>query len=150
MLKLIFRILFVGLGLFTTVSFGKDAFLPVWHKITGVSVEGRIIGFLAGGTRSTTVLQESTGVRKGKRKSRRPVFRYPVAPGSADSLEAHSSVGTFQIFGTFETGDKVPVVFAKSEPANARIFNIQMMFISLLVVLLGLYMLRIGILGRLD
>jgi hypothetical protein len=37
MLKIIFRLLFLGLGLFVTVAFGKDAFLPVWH-IPGKSV----------------------------------------------------------------------------------------------------------------
>jgi hypothetical protein len=54
------------------------------------------------------------------------------------------------MFGTFSTGDKVSVVFAKDQPADARIFNFQMMAISLLLTLLGLYMLRIALLGKLD
>lgn len=48
MLKVIFRILFLGLGLFTTYTFGLDTLNPIWHRLAGVSVEGRISGFLAG------------------------------------------------------------------------------------------------------
>ena len=138
-----------GLGIFITYTFGKDTVLPVWHKMTGVSVEGKVAGFLAGRGASKTVVNEPTGVRKGKRRSRRIVFRYPSAPGSTDTLQNHSSMGTFMLFGTFETGDTVPVVFAEDNPAEGRIFNGQLIFLAFLGSLLGLYMIRIGLLGRL-
>ncbi len=35
MLKVIFRILFLGLGLFTTYTFGLDTFEPIWHRVAG-------------------------------------------------------------------------------------------------------------------
>lgn len=149
MTKLFFRIMLFGLGIFLTFIFGKDMALPVWHKMTGVQVEGKVAGFLAGRGATKTVVSEPTGVRKGKRRARRIVFRYPSAPGGMDTLENHSSVGTFILFGTFETGETVPVVFAKDNPTEGRIFNGQMIFLAFLCTLLGLYMVRIGVLGRL-
>jgi hypothetical protein len=148
MLKIIFRILFLGLGLFTTYSFGRDTFEPLWHRLTGTCVEGRIVGFLAG-KYSPSVQPEPTGVRKGKRRARRPVFAYPVAPGAVDSLQARSSTGGFLIFGSYTLNEHVSVVFNKNNPANAYLFGWELMLTAFFVTLLGLFMIRIGLTGKL-
>lgn len=147
MLKFIFRLAFLGLGLFVTYEFGKDALLPIWYRATGTCVEGRISGFLAG-RNSPSVQREPDGVRKGKRRARRPVVMYPIAAGAADSLECRSSTGTFFTFSNYELDERVPVVFSKNDPAHAHIFGWQLIGMSLLVTLLGLFMLRMAVLGR--
>ena len=147
MLKIIFRILFLGLGLFTTYTFGRDTFEPIWHRLTGTVVEGRISGFLVG-RNSSSVQREPTGVRKGKTRARRPVFVYPTAPAARDSLEGRSSTGGFVVFGNYELNERVTVVFGQNNPANAHIFGFQLILTALLVTLLGLFMIRIGVLGK--
>ncbi len=148
MLKVIFRILFFGLGLFTIYIFGRATVEPLWQRVTGTHVEGRISGFLAG-RNAPSVQREPDGVRKGKRRARRPVFAYLPAPGAPDSLEGRSSTSAFMPFGNYRLHERVTVVFDKSDPANAHIFGAQLIAMAFLVTLLGLYMLRIGVLGRL-
>lgn len=148
MLRWFFRIALLLLGLAIVYWFGGDAAQAVSHRVTGTTVEGQIVGFLAG--RGTSIQPESTGVRKGKRRARRPVFRYPVAAGSTDSLTAKSSTGAMFTFSQYELGEPVTVVFSPSNPQNARIFGFQTIFVSLLVALLGLYMIFIGVTGRLG
>ena len=149
MLKFIFRILFFGLGLYTTYTFGREAFEPILQRITGTTVEGRISGFLAG-RNSPSVQPEPTGVRKGKTRARRPVFMYPTALNSTDSLEGRSSIGGMVMFGNYALHERVTVVFVTGKPENAHILGVQLILMSLFVTLLGLYMLRIGLLGKLD
>lgn len=149
MLKFIFRILLFGLGIFLTYTFGRDTLEPLWHRMTGTAVEGRISGFLAG-RNSPSVQREPDGVRKGKRRARRPVFVYPTAPDSRDSLEARSSTSAFFTFSNYGLHERVTVVFAKNSPENAHIFGWQLIGGAFLCTLLGLYMVRIGVLGRLD
>lgn len=131
-----FLVFLVGLGAFG--YFGREAALPVWHRVAGVKVEGRVIGFLAGRSRPS-VQPESTGVRKGKRRARRPVFRYPAAPGALDSLDGRASNGGFMLFGQFELNEKVTVVMAKGDPESGRIFSLNLIFTALLVALFGLF-----------
>lgn len=149
MIKAIFRLLMLGLGLFTTYTFGRDTVAPLWYRVAGVAAEGRISGFLAG-RNSPSIQREPTGVRKGKLRARRPVFTYPTAPGALDSLEARSSTGGFLVFGHFELNDRVTVVYSKKDPSDAHLFAFQLILTAFLVTLLGLYMIRIGITGRLD
>ena len=149
MLKFIFRILFFGLGLFTTYTFGREMLEPLWLRVTGVKVEGRISGFLAG-RYGSSVQREPDGVRNGKRRARRPVFKYSnPASTAADSLEARSSARTLFSFSNYALNERVPVVFSKNDPTNAHILGWQLIMSSMIVTLLGLYMLRIGLLGRL-
>lgn len=147
MLKFIFRILLFGLGLFTTYTFGRDTFEPIWYRVAGINVEGRISGFLAG-RNSPSVQREPDGIRKGKRRSRRPVFVYPTAPGSLDSLEGRSSTSAFMLFGNYALHERVTVVFDKNNPGHAHIFGAQLIGMAFLVTLLGLFMIRMGLLGR--
>jgi hypothetical protein len=149
MLKFIFRVLLFGLGLFITYLFGRDTFEPIWHRATGTVVEGRISGFLAG-RNAPSVQRESDGVRKGKRRARRPVFVYPTTPNGRDSLEARSRTATLSTLSNYALNERVTVVFDKKDPSNAHIFGVQLVIGSFFATLLGLYMVRIGVLGRLD
>lgn len=149
MLKFIVRIALLGLGLFTLYVFGRNTLEPVWHRMTGTVVEGRVSGFLVG-RNASSVQREPDGVRKGKRRARRPVFVYPSTPGGTDSLEARSSTATFFTFSNYALNERVRVVFDQKNPANAHIFGWQLIAMSFLVTLLGLYMVRIGVLGKLD
>jgi hypothetical protein len=148
MLKFVFRILLFGLGLFLTYSFGRDTMLPIWYRMTESRTEGRISGFLAG-RHAPSVQREADGVRKGKRRARRPVFKY-AAPHLTDSLEAHTSTSATLLFGNYSLHERVTVVFKKEDPTHAYILGIQIIFTALACTLLGLYMIRIGVLGRLD
>ncbi len=146
MLKLFFQVLLLGLGAFLTYSFGQDMLAPIRYKATGSTVEGRISGFLAG-RNTPSVQREPDGVRKGKRRARRPVFRYPTAPDAVDSLEARGSTGALFTVFNYALYEKVTVVFEKGNPANAHIFGFQPIFTAFLCTLLGLYMIKIGITG---
>lgn len=145
---LFFRVLLVGLGVFLTYTFARNTFEPIWYKVSGHTVEGRISGFLAG-RNSPSVQREPDGVRKGKRKARRPVFLYPVVPGSKDSLEARSATAALTTINNYALHERVTVVVDKNAPEKAYIFGFQLMIGSFLAMLLGLFMIRLGLLWRL-
>lgn len=145
---LFFRVLLFGLGVFLTYTFARNTFEPLWYKVSGHTVEGRISGFLAG-RNSPSVQREPDGVRKGKRKARRPVFLYPVAPGSKDSLEARSATAALTTISNYALHERVTVVVDKNAPEKAYIFGFQLIIGSLLAMLLGLFMIRLGLLWRL-
>ncbi|NUO03433.1 MAG: hypothetical protein HUU01_22705 [Saprospiraceae bacterium] len=147
MTKLFFRLALLGLGCFLLYTFGEDTIKTIWYRATGEVVEGRISGFLAG-RNNPSVQLESTGVRKGKRRARRPVFRYPVAEGAKDSLEGRSGASAFFTFTQYDLHERVSVVFAKGKPEDAYLFGIQMILANTLLSLFAIYMMSIGIRGR--
>lgn len=147
MTKLIFRVLFISLGAWLLYLFGKDVIKPIQYKILGEQVTGRIEGFIAG-RGSGTVVTENTGVRKGKLKARRPVFRYPTAEGSKDSMSSKQGSGVLFMVFQYDLDERVSVVFPKSNPADAYIYSLSTIFSSLLLSLLAVYMLKIGVTGR--
>ncbi|MDZ4681543.1 MAG: hypothetical protein SH848_11285 [Saprospiraceae bacterium] len=132
---------------FLLYAFGSDTAKTVWFRATGEVVEGRISGFLAG-RNSPSVQLESTGIRNGKRKARRSVFRYPVAEGATDSLEGRSGAATFFTFTQYDLHECVPVVFAKGKPQDAYLFGTQMILMNTLLSLFAGYMMSIGIRGK--
>jgi Protein of unknown function (DUF3592) len=145
MLKFFIRIALLGLGLFLAYSFGQDFVSPLRYRVTGTTVEGRISGFLAG-RNSPSVQREPDGVRKGKRRARRPVFVYAVG---ADSLEARSSTGTLMTMFNYSLNERVTVVYNPNDPKEAYIFGFLILLSALLCICLALYMIKIGITGRL-
>jgi len=147
MLKFIFRLLFVALGLWVTYTFGRDAVEPVLYRMSGTAVEGRIIGFLAG-RHNPSVQPEPTAIRKGKRMARRPVFRYPTSQGAADSLDGRSSTGGFLLFGHYDLHEKVTVVMPRENPQKAHIFSLRLIGMALVVALFGLFLIWMGISGK--
>jgi hypothetical protein len=147
MLKLFFRVLLFGLGVFTLYIFGGNIVKVFSYRMTGEVVEGRIVGFAAG-RNGQTMQEEATGVRNGKRKARRPFFRYAPVAGSIDSLTERSDVSASTI-SNYEIGEKVTIVFSKDKPQDSYIFGTQVILFNLLVVCLGLFMLWMGIGGKL-
>lgn len=148
MIKFIFRIALFGLGLFVTYSFGSSFIKPLMYRFSGEKVEGKIIGFLAG-RYTPSVQQGSTGVRNGRTKARRPVFRYPKAVGSTDSLTSRSDASAFFSFTQYELGETVSVVFSKNNPQNGYIYGFQLILMDFLLAGLGVLMLYIGVGGKL-
>ena len=147
MLKLFFRILIFGMGVFTLYYFGGNVVKTFNYRLTGEVVEGRIVGFAAG-RNGTTIQEEGSGMRNGKRKARRPFFRYAPVAGSTDSLTERSDLSASTI-SNYEIGEKVTVVFAKDKPQDSYIFGTQVIVFGFLVICLGLFMLWIGIGGKL-
>jgi hypothetical protein len=148
MTKSFFRIAFFFLGIWLAYLFGNDMQKTIRYKIGGVSVTGRIEGFLAG-RNSTTVQTDNSGVRRGKRKARRPVYRYPTTSNATDSLSASKGSGVLFFVFQYEMDEKVNVVFPKDNPSDAYIFNFASLFGSLLPLLFSIYMIKIGVTGRL-
>lgn len=120
---------------------GKPMTETIYNKFSGSVVEGRIIGFRGKGT-STAVLEQNYGK---KYKARRPVYRYPATMGSLDSLDGFSSSGILLPWLNFNLNDKVTVVFPENEPQKSHIYSIGIFFSDLVLLLLCLYMVKLGI-----
>lgn len=146
MMKWFFRLALLGLGLFLGYIFGGSAAKTLWYRTAGNATQGEIIGFVAG--RGRSIQQESTGVRKGKTRARRPAFRF-AAPGRSDSITVKSDVGALFTFSQYALHERVPVVFDAKNPEDAHIFGLQIILSQLLCLLLALYMVKIGLTGRL-
>lgn len=142
MLKLLFRIAFIALGGAFLWWGGSGLYKPVQYHLSGVRVEGRVEGFWAGrGTQS--VQPEDSGVRKGRRKARRPAYRYPSAVGSADSLTGRNSAPQF--FQGYSLGDRVEVVFPAGHPEDAWLYDSRELGGWILILLGGLVILAMGL-----
>jgi Protein of unknown function (DUF3592) len=144
MLKLFFRLALVLLGLWLAYQFGRDVVKPLHYKMTGEQVEGRVEGFLAGRF-SPSMQPENTGMRNGKRKARRPVFRYPIALNSSDSLSGRNGSGVLFTFFQYNLNEKVTVVFPKNDPKDGYILSFSTIFVSFILFLFGLFMAYLGV-----
>jgi hypothetical protein len=145
MTKLFFRLALLLLGAWLTYHFSQDVLKPMQYKMTGEQVTGRIEGFVAG--RGNGSMQpESSGVRKGKRKARRPVFRYPI--NASDSLSARNGSGVMSRLFQYELDEKVQVVFPKNSPHDGYIFSFKTIFVSFLLMLFGVFMMYLGVTRR--
>ncbi|NJN33378.1 MAG: DUF3592 domain-containing protein [Saprospiraceae bacterium] len=147
MVKFIVRVALIVVGIAFLYIFGGHLIKTLTFRFTGQVVEGTIIGFSAGRNGSTPQ-EKATGIRNGKRKARRPFFRYPTMPNGTDSLTRKSSVSTFS-FSTYEVGDPVTVVFAKNKPEDSYIFGIQIVIVLVLVTCFCLFMVWLGVRMRL-
>lgn len=145
MLKLFFRISFLLLGAWLTYHFSQDVIKPLQYKITGEQVTGHIEGFVTG--RNGSMQPESSGIRKGKRKARRPVFRYAI--NATDSLSSRNGSGVMFNLFQYELNEKVQVVFPKNNPSDGYIFNFMSIFASALLTLFGVFMMYLSVARRL-
>ena len=125
----------LGMGIFLIYSGGAGLLKPALYAATGVRVEGQIIGFWAGKTNSS-VQEGDNALRNGKRKNRKPAYRYPIAPGATDSLTGKNTVAGL-LWNSFEKGDKVSVVFPKDNPSDAWILDYSGAGRNILFVLVG-------------
>lgn len=135
MAKFFLRIIFLCIGLFLCVKFGDDTVKPVWYRVAGVVVEGRISGFLSGNYN-----------RSGRSQTRPPTFTYPASPDSAALLAGQSDAPP--LFSAYALEEKVTVVFPKENPQDAYIFSFQLVSMSALIFLLGAYAILIGVRER--
>ncbi len=139
-----FRILLVLGGIILILIIGKPMVESIQQKFIGNSVEGRIIGFRGRGT-STSVFTENTGRKNGKIRSRRPVYRYPVTENSLDSLDGFAKSTVLIPWFNFTLNEKVTVVFESGKPENSHLFSPGILLTDFLLILLSLFMIKLGI-----
>ena len=120
----------------------------ILYRIGGETVEGRISGY-AVGRNTPSIWRDGDGVSSRKRKAFRPVFRYPIAAVSNDSLESYSTASVMLSFTQYELHERVPIVFAEGKPEDAYLFGFQIIIMHFLLLLLGLLMLYIAFGGKL-
>jgi len=144
---IIFRILLIIGGFILLYIIGKPMMQTIKYRISEETVEGKVIGF-RGRRTSKTIFTENTGKSGTKRKARRPVFRYPVANGSLDSLEAFGTSVILLPWLNFDLNENVQVVFSKSKPENAYIFSLGLLLSDFVLVLLCLFMVKLGLIRR--
>jgi len=143
----IFRILLVIGGFILIYIIGKPMVETIQYRFAGEHIDGRVIGFRGRGT-STSVFDENTGKSGNKHRSRRPVYRYPAASGSLDSLDGYAKSTIIFPWLNFELNEKVTVVFDKNDPSKSHIFSLGIFFTDTLLLLLSLYMVKLGVTKR--
>ena len=143
----IFRILLVIGGFILIYIIGKPMVETIQYRFAGEHIDGRVIGFRGRGT-STSVFDENTGKSGNKHRSRRPVYRYPAASGSLDSLDGYAKSTIIFPWLNFELNEKVTVVFDKNDPSKSHIFSPGIFFTDTLLLLLSLYMVKLGVTRR--
>lgn len=143
----IFRVLLVSGGIVLLYIFGKPMAESIQYRFTGTSVQGIVAGFRGSGS-SKTVFEENTSRKNAKRRSRRPVYRYPVAEGSLDSLTGYASSTVLVPWFNFEMHEKVTIVFDPQKPEKSHLFSLGVLFTDLLLILLCLFMVRLGFVRR--
>jgi hypothetical protein len=131
---------FIGLcmlcmGLFLIYTGVSGIIKPALYAVTGVRVEGKIIGFWAGRSNSS-VQEDDSAIRNGKLKNRKPAYRYPTAVGAKDSLTGKNTLAPL-LWNSFEKGEKVTVVFPKEDPADAWILDYGSVGRNILFLLVG-------------
>ncbi len=143
----IFRILLVIGGFILIYIIRKPMVETIQYRFAGEHIDGRVIGFRGRGT-STSVFDENTGKSGNKHRSRRPVYRYPAASGSLDSLDGYAKSTIIFPWLNFELNEKVTVVFDKNDPSKSHIFSLGIFFTDTLLLLLSLYMVKLGVTKR--
>jgi len=143
----IFRILLVIGGFILIYIIGKPVIETIQYRFAGEHIDGRVIGFRGRGT-STSVFDENTGKSGNKHRSRRPVYRYPAASGSLDSLDGYAKSTIIFPWLNFELNEKVTIVFDKNDPSKSYIFSLGIFFTDTLLLLLSLYMVKLGVTRR--
>ena len=147
MMAALFRILLITGGFILLYIIGNPLLEKIRYKWSGQTVEGRVIGF-RGSKSSKTVFEKNTARKHKGRRSRRPVFRYPVAPASLDSLDGFSGSAILIPWFNYEINDKVEVVMHKDDPEKAHIFGIGLIFTDLLLLAFCVFMIFLGFYKR--
>ena len=144
MMVALFRIMLVIGGVILVIIIGQPLLEKIKFKTTGLEVQGRIIGF-RGSKSSKTIFEENTAKKiKGKR-SRRPVFRYPTAPASLDSIDGFSQSVILLPWMNYELNDKVLVVLDKNDPEKAHIFGFGLILTDIVLVLFSFFVIGLGL-----
>ena len=139
----VFRVLLVLGGMVFIYLIGKPMSDTIRYRFNGNVVVGRVIGFRGSGS-SKTIFEENTGKKGVKNKARRPVYKYPVANGSLDSLEGFAGSTVLIPWLNFKLNEKVTIVTDSSNPSDSHLFSVGVLFTDLLLIFLGLFMIKLG------
>ncbi|MBK6786017.1 MAG: hypothetical protein IPG79_21440 [Saprospiraceae bacterium] len=140
----IFRILLVAGGCVLLYIIGKPVVETLQYQINGESVKGIVIGF-RGSKNSKTIFEENTAKYGKKHRARRPVYRYPIKSGSLDSLDGYAKSTIIFPWFNFELHEEVKVVMDKKVPSRSHIFSPGIFLTDFMLILLCLYMVKLGI-----
>jgi hypothetical protein len=139
-----FRLLLVMGGLFLLYIIGKPMVESIQYRFSGTNVTGKVIGFRGRGS-SKTVFEDNTG-RKGKHyRARRPVYRYPIKEGSLDSLDGYAKSTVLIPWFNFDLNERVTVVVNRDDASKSHVFSIGILFTDFILLLLCIYMVKLGI-----
>lgn len=123
---------------------GKPVVETLQYQISGNSVKGVVIGF-RGSKSSKTVFYDNTAKYSNKNRARRPVYRYPITSGSLDSLDGYAKSTIIIPWLNFEMYEEVKVVMDKNDPTKSHIFSKGILMTDVILILLCLYMVKLGI-----
>lgn len=140
----LFRILLVISGFILMYIIGKPVLETLQYQISGNNAKGVVVGF-RGSKSSKTVFEENTSKYGNKHRARRPVYRYPIASGSLDSLDGFAKSTIIIPWLNFEMHEEVKVVMDKNDPSKSHIFSIGILITDVILLLVCLYMVKLGI-----
>ena len=140
----LFRILLIAGGFVLIYIIGKPMVETIQYQLDGNKVKGIVIGFR--GSKSSKSIYEDNTTKVGKKyKARRPVYRYPKVAGSLDSLQGYATSTIILPWMNFELHEEVNVVMDKNDPSQSHIFSKGIFFTDCILILLSLYMVKLGI-----
>lgn len=140
----LFRILLIAGGFVLIYIIGKPMVETIQYQLDGNKVKGIVIGFR--GSKSSKSIFEDNTTKVGKKyKARRPVYRYPKVAGSLDSLQGYATSTIILPWMNFELHEEVNVVMDKNDPSQSHIFSKGIFFTDCILILLSLYMVKLGI-----
>ena len=140
----LFRILLIAGGFVLIYIIGKPMVETIQYQVDGNKVKGIVIGFR--GSKSSKSIYEDNTTKVGKKyKARRPVYRYPKVAGSLDSLQGYATSTIILPWMNFELHEEVNVVMDKNDPSQSHIFSKGIFFTDCILILLSLYMVKLGI-----
>lgn len=139
----LFRLLLIAGGFVLIYIIGKPMVETIQYQEDGNKVKGIVIGF-RGSKSSKSIFEDNTAKVGKKYRARRPVYRYPIASGSLDSLEGFARSTVIFPWLNFNLHEEVTVVMDKGDPSQSHIFSIGVFFTDCILILLSLYMVKLG------
>jgi len=135
------KVFIIVLGCALIYIMGIPLYKTLTFRISGVVVEGKIIGFRGNSMNSNkTILIDPSGHNEEVRNARRPVFKYPIRIGSQDSLVGFSDTKVLLPMFNFDYNDTVSVVMDKNNSSDAFIFSKGLIFMNVALVFFGMFM----------
>ncbi|MBK8056015.1 MAG: hypothetical protein IPK35_22790 [Saprospiraceae bacterium] len=139
----LFRLLLIAGGFILIFIIGKPMVETIQYQVSGNKVKGIVVGF-RGSKSSKSIFEDNTSKVGKKYKARRPVYRYPKVAGSLDSLEGYARSTIILPWMNFDLNEEVTVVMDKNDPSQSHIFSIGVFFTDCILILLSLYMVKLG------
>lgn len=147
-MKFVLRFALFGLGVWLLIMGWQTAAYPLYYRMVGTTVEGEVIGFLAG-RYSPSIQPENTAIRNGHRIARRPAYQYPASVGGSPTLIGKANGAFTFSFYPFELGEKVTVVFPTAHPERPYLLAMSTLTGGLLFMGFGAFCVYLGVGGKL-